>query len=123
MLSAAVLFVGEFQMLTKQQQLFKNKKPKITNEDREYLNWLNENRGAYPCFVCGTRNGIEYHHVKNKSTDKKNHRKLIPLCYFHHRVSSELSPHGSPKNWRMKYSIIEQEKIADKLYEDFKNEK
>lgn len=109
-------------MYTKQDQLFKNKKPKITNEEKQYLSWLDENRGAYPCFVCGTRKGIEFHHVKNRSTDKKDHTKLIPLCYFHHRVSRELSPHGNARAWRQTYSIFEQEKRAKEIYEDFLNE-
>lgn len=95
----------------------KNKKL-ITKDDRDYLEWLqNQN---YKCFVCGGRNGIEYHHIKEYSTDKKNHKLLIPLCGIEHHRLGELSPHGNPKLWREAYSMREQEAIAEKMYREFK---
>lgn len=107
-------------MFTKEQQLKWNKKPKITNEDKKYLNWLqNQN---YPCFVCYTYSKVEWHHVKNKSTDKKQHDRLIPLCDIHHRISAELSAHGNPKNWRQTFSLQEQLDYSKMIHDEYLNE-
>lgn len=103
-------------MLTKKQQLYKNKEPKISTIEKEYLNWLQEQN--HNCFVCGISNNIEMHHVKLKSTDKKNHKRLIPLCINHHKGST-LSPHGNPSLFRSVYSIDRQNKDADELYNTF----
>ena len=98
----------------------KNKKS-ITDEDKKYLEWLQEQ--AYPCFVCGGYNGIEWHHVKEFSSDKKNHKRLIPLCGVeHHRLGQVLSPHGTPKKWREIYSMEVQNECADSIYNDYLNE-
>lgn len=93
-------------------------KPKISSQEKRYLSWLQTQNGNVKCFVCGTNNGIEFHHIKNKSTDKKNHKKLIPLCYEHHRTGTP-SPHNTPKLFRDMFPIEEQEVVADKLFEEF----
>ncbi|MGL5752270.1 MAG: hypothetical protein ACRCXT_17175 [Paraclostridium sp.] len=103
-------------MLTKKQQLYKNKEPKISSIEREYLNWLQEQN--HNCFVCGISNNIEMHHVKLKSTDKKIHKNLIPLCIEHHKGKS-LSPHGSPNLFRSTFSMEQQLKVAKELYNTF----
>ena len=103
-------------MLSKKQQLYKNKEPKISSIEREYLNWLQQQN--HNCFVCGISSNIEMHHVKLKSTDKKNHKRLIPLCIEHHK-GNILSPHGAPSKWRESISILRQELYADSLYETF----
>ncbi len=95
----------------------------ISPDDRVYLKWLKE-FAVYPCFVCGGFNGIEWHHVKEVSSDVKNHKRLIPLCGVeHHRLGSVLSAHGTPKKWRETYLMEEQEEAADKIYADYLAEK
>lgn len=115
-------------MYTKEQQLKKNKqpkrsnknKPKITQEESKYLTYLASIRFKTKCFVCGTT-GVEWHHVKLKSTDRKNHTCLIPLCFLHHH-GSEISPHGTPSKWRQTYTMEEQEETARMYYRVYKNE-
>jgi len=109
-------------MYTKQQQTKKNKekkigtfekkkytlkkrspKNKISIKEQEYLNHLNSIRDTVPCFVCGQNRAndpIEWHHVKNRSSDKKNHFRLIPLCGNRHHRNGNISPHGNAKKWR-----------------------
>jgi len=94
----------------------KNKK-KITDEDKDYLEWLQHQN--YKCFVCGKQNGIEWHHVKLHSTDKKNHKRLIPLCGNEHHRLGELSPHGNPKKWRETFSMELQNEFADEIYQEY----
>lgn len=103
-------------MLTKKQQLYKNKKPKITKEEKDYLDWL-QNR-ATTCWYCGTPYNIEWHHIKLKSTDKKDHKRLIPLCTEHHK-GNKISPHGTPTKWREKFTIEEQNRYADRFYKSY----
>ena len=79
---------------------------------------------GYPCFVCGGFNGIEWHHVKEVSSDAKNHKRQIALCGVeHHRLGQTLSAHGTPKKWRATYSMQEQNEAADKIYADYLAEK
>ncbi len=90
----------------------------ISAEDKNYLEWLQMQ--VYPCFVCGGFNGIEWHHVKEVSSDTKNHKRLIALCGVeHHRLGQTLSAHGTPKKWRDTYSMEEQNEAADKIYADY----
>lgn len=103
-------------MLTKKQQLYKNKEPKISDIEREYLNWLHEECYGR-CFVCYVQQ-VEWHHVKLKSTDKKNHKRLIPLCKEHHK-GKIISPHGTPNQWRETFSMEQQNKFADEIYVSF----
>lgn len=112
---------------TKAMQLMKNRlkpkvsqknKPKITQDEKEYLNWLDQMRGSIPCVICNTFKNIEYHHVKNRSTDKKDHKRLIALCMDHHRYN-KLSPHNGPRLFRSTYPVEVQNKIADELYQRY----
>jgi len=92
---------------------------KLSSEDEAYLEYLQELDAV--CFVCGKKNGIEWHHVKLYSSDKKNHKRLIPLCGVeHHRLGMELSAHGTPKKWRETYSMDEQNAYADEIYNKYK---
>lgn len=102
--------------MTKQDQLKWNKKPKITEHERKYLAWLQ----TFPasCFICGSIRNIEYHHVKYKSTDRKDHTKLIPLCTEHHK-GNKLSPHGTPTLWREMITMERQEDMAESIYQIF----
>jgi len=94
----------------------KNKKT-ITAEDKEYLEYLQTT--DYCCMVCGTANGVEFHHVKEHSVDKKNHKRLIPLCYMHHRLDTDVSAHNAPKRFKELYPMVEQFKLADKIYAEY----
>ena len=71
------------------------------------------------CFICKGMNGIEMHHIKRNSTDKRIDRQVIPLCYNHHH-GSDLSPHGTPKKFRETYSIEIQKEYAEKIYRKYK---
>jgi len=96
----------------------KNKKT-ITQEDKDYLEFQKENSDLV-CFICGKQNGIEIHHIKECSSDKKNHRHILPLCGVEcHRLGTELSVHGTPIKFRAKYSKEEQVEYADRLYERY----
>ena len=103
----------------------KSSKSKATALEREYLEWLHSEGQYmnYPCFVCGKINPndrIAWHHVKEHSSDKKDHRRVIPLCdHEHHRNGTEMSPHGTPKKWREKYSVEVQNEFAKKIWHDF----
>lgn len=126
-------------MFTKEQQLKKEKKKristfgkkrtflkkssdknKITKEEQQYLDWLQNQ--SYGCFVCGKQNGIEWHHVKKSSTDKKNHVRLIPLCRIEHHRLGKLSPHGGPKLWKETYTYEEQLMFAAGIHLRYLNE-
>ena len=95
------------------------KKPIATESDREYLGWFNEQ--GLSCMVCGCTNGVQGHHVKRDSTDKKDHKRVIPLCVDHHLNSMELSAHGTPKKFREEYPMEYQHKLADKIYSVFES--
>jgi len=86
--------------------------------DMQYLQWLQERDTK--CFVCGKQNGIEWHHVKEYSTDKKNHKRLIPLCGVEHHRLGDLSPHGNPKRWRETFTMQQQNEFADEFYKEYK---
>jgi len=90
------------------------------SNDGEYLTWLHYQQ--YPCFVCGKQNGIEWHHVKRDSTDKKDHKRLIPLCGNEHHRNGKLSPHGNPSLWRETFSMDLQNGYADSIYQDYLRE-
>ena len=92
---------------------------KVTKDDLNYMNWLHLNKFRFNCVVCESSN-VEFHHVKRDSTDKKNHKRLIPLCQNHHTLSAELSAHGTPKKWREIYPMEFQCILADKIYSNYK---
>lgn len=74
-------------MLTKKEQLYKNKKPKITKDEKDYLNWLQMQN--FKCFVCNSNSGIEYHHITDihrLKGKRRVHNRLVPLCYSCHRT-------------------------------------
>lgn len=107
-------------MYSKKEQLFKNKKDGITKDEMAYLSWFALQ--SLPCIVCGTYSNIQGHHIKERSTDKKDHFKLIPLCVEHH-TGNKISPHGTPRLFREKYPIEAQKIIADKIYNYWLSEK
>jgi len=60
--------------------------------------------------------------LKLNSSDKKNHKRLIPLCGVeHHRLGQTLSAHGTPKKWRETFSMEMQNEFADKIYKEYKD--
>jgi hypothetical protein len=109
-------------------QTAKNKKPKAkrvsknkpTAHEQEYLEWIHTK--PFFCFRCGGLNGIEWHHVKKHSSDKKNHLELIPLCGIEcHRLGKE-SVHGNPRFFREMFPMDMQRRFAKKIYQRFLNE-
>ena len=103
----------------------KSKKSLLTKEEQDYLTWL-QGRENSVCFVCGKRNfndDLEWHHVKNSSSDKKNHFRLIPLCgHLHHR-NGDLSPHGNAKRWRETFSLQVQLIYAAEIHLEYLDNK
>ena len=97
----------------------KRVKPKA-HKEAKYLNWFHEVLRP-PCFVCNVSVGIQAHHVKEGSSDKRNDNQIIPLCYNHH-LGNEFSVHGTPREFREAYPIKEQLKHAETLYERYKDE-
>lgn len=107
-------------MYSKKEQLFKNKKDGITKDERAYLSWFALQ--YLPCIVCGTYSNIQGHHIKERSTDKKDHFKLIPLCVEHH-TGNKVSPHGSKKEFFNMFPIEAQRTIAFVIYNKYLAEK
>lgn len=99
----------------------KPKPQKIEKIDREYLNWVHLQ--GYGCLICGTHNQIEWHHIKEYSSDKKNHRELLPLCAYHHRLGTDISAHSNAKAFKAKFPMDLQREIAKKIYEQFLKER
>ena len=56
-------------------------KPKAKAGELPYLEWLHEDGQASncTCIVCD-KPAQDWHHVKLHSMDKKDHKRLIPLC-------------------------------------------
>jgi hypothetical protein len=109
-------------MLTKKEQLRWNKPKKkkrskriTTDEELDYLRWFKEQK--FRCFVCGSPN-TESHHIKERSSDKKNHYELLPLCWEHHH-GSVLSPHGTPHTWRNNFTMEEQREFSKQLRREY----
>lgn len=97
----------------------KKLKPKAKKEPK-YLKYLHEVLQP-PCFVCNTSVGIEIHHIKENSTDERIDAMILPLCYEHHH-STELSPHGTPKDFREAYPFEYQKNVSREFYQQFKGE-
>ncbi len=87
----------------------KSKNNVVSNEDKEYMQWLHKEEQGYNyhCFVCGNNNSsdtTEWHHIKEGSNDKKDNKRQIPLCgNEHHRLGTVLSAHGTPRKFRETY--------------------
>ena len=115
-------------MFSKAEQLRKTKKPKasmknkpkITQHEKDYLQWLQSQDAK--CFSCGASNGIEWHHVKRSSVDKKDHTRLIPLCGVSCHRLGKFSAHNNPKWFRETFPIEQQLEVGEKYYERFLNE-
>lgn len=97
----------------------KSKKNLATNEDKKYLQWFKEQ--GFSCLICGNYE-TESHHVKEFSSDKKNHKELLPLCLEHHRRGTP-SPHKTPRLWRKHYPIEKQRELAYGYYKIYLGEK
>jgi hypothetical protein len=113
-------------MYSKADQLKKNRttkkpsmknKPKITQHERDYLQWLKEQ--DLSCFSCGKKRGVELHHIKQSSSDRKNHLEVIPLCGVTCHRLGEYSAHSNPRWFRSEYPIEVQRKFAKILYKEF----
>lgn len=102
--------------MTKAEQTSWNKKIRITKEEKTYLKWFAHQ--SLGCIVCGTHLMIQGHHVKERSTDRKNHFQLIPLCKEHH-TGNKISPHGAKKAFFNMFPIEDQRTIAFVIYNKF----
>jgi hypothetical protein len=104
-------------MYSKKEQLKWNKPPKeISKEDKAYLEWFANTNLA--CIVCNTLNGVQGHHIKERSTDKKNHKQMLPLCLEHH-TGNKISPHGAKKQFFEMFPIEAQIIIGNLIYEQY----
>lgn len=108
-------------MYTKEQQLLKIKSPKISDIEREYLNWLQQQN--HNCFVCGISSNIEMHHVTdiNRISGKRRvHSRLVPLCISCHRTGKNaihvLSKEYFYKNIKSLDELLVE---SNRLYNDF----
>lgn len=95
-------------------------KPKVF-KDKEYLRWLHEVEQPC-CLVCKSYVGVQMHHVKESSSDKRNDNEVIPLCYNHH-LGEEFSVHGTARKFKQEYPLEYQLFVADSLYFKYKREK
>ena len=87
----------------------------ITNP--EYLEWFTDHH--FSCIVCGTTEGIEGHHVKRDSTDRKRDDEMLPLCREHHHGRT-LSPHGTPTLFREEFPMHVQKRLAYDYFKEWK---
>ena len=96
----------------------KSKKHLATPKERSYLTWFKKQK--FSCIVCGSYE-TESHHIKEHSSDKKNHFELLPLCREHH-TGKNLSPHGTSRLFKKYYPMEKQRKMSKKYYKQFKKE-
>lgn len=107
--------------MTKKEQLRWVKEDKsITKVQKNFLNWLKLQ--SEDCYCCGRQRGIEYHHIKERSQDKKVHTELIPLCGVECHRLGKFSVHGNSKWFREHFPIQEQREFARGLYERYLGE-
>lgn len=105
-------------MLTKKAQVSSNRLKPKPFKDPKYLSWLHESEQP-SCFVCNINTGVQMHHVKEYSSDHRDDRYIIPLCHNHH-LGNELSPHGTPVEFRQVFPMRMQLEFADELYRRYK---
>lgn len=93
-------------------------KPKAPKEPA-YIRWFHE---VYqpPCYVCDTFFGIQFHHIKERSTDERIDSIGMPLCEEHH-LGVEFSAHGTPVKFKERYPMDVQYTSAAKMYKKFKD--
>ena len=104
-----------------EKKYFEKKSQNLSKDEKDFLNWL-QTRENTVCFVCGKNDfydKIEWHHVKNSSSDTKNHFRLIPLCGSKHHRNGELSPHGGARKFRETFSLESQLIYAAQIYQEY----
>lgn len=106
-------------MYSKKEQTAWNKQTSITKKEKDYLEWFAHQ--SLSCIVCGSYNMIEGHHIKERSTDQKNHFQMIPLCKEHH-TGNKISPHGAKAKFFDMFPIEAQRTIAFIIYNHFLGE-
>jgi hypothetical protein len=108
-------------MLSKQDQLYKNKATKdLTDQEKDkYFSWIKDNK---KCVVCGKFPLI--HHVTHKSIKghRRRHFRVLAICHDHHSAqSSTLSIHND--TYRFYKEIMSLEKVleeSENMYNEFK---
>jgi len=104
-----------------------NSKAKSTHKkaasDADKLEKLHLARAAMmPCAVahsdgqnCSGR--IELHHIR-RGSERRSHRRVIPLCAYHHRDQKNGCHAMSRDEFNQRYNIFAR-KLAEKLWSDF----
>lgn len=94
--------------------------------EQQFMDWLHteEQFKYYACVICGRiecyEDSIDWHHIKQASSDKKDHKKQIPVCHNRcHILGKEFSIHGTPVKFREKFSWKVQNEIADEIFSRF----
>ena len=71
---------------------------RITQAERDNLLRVK----GLPCAVCGLPGPSYAHHVDTGMGRRKDHGKVIPLCYNHHQGPEGIHTLGK-KEWRRRY--------------------
>lgn len=85
-----------------------------------YIKWFHE---VYQpsCFVCGSLVGVQFHHIKEHSSDERDDMFGLPLCYEHH-LGNEFSPHGTPVKFKKVYPMVIQHAWSLEMYNKYLSE-
>jgi hypothetical protein len=80
-----------------------------SKEEKAHLNWV----ASLGCVICQKRANV--HHVRSVAS-KRDHFKVIPLCYDHHQGSEGIH-HLGKREWvkRYGYELDYLKKIMDKI--------
>lgn len=76
---------------------------KPTVADRKYWHQIKE----FGCIIKGCDNPPHIHHALTGAGGRKNHRKVLPLCHYHHQGDEGLHT-LSRRVWEEKYGTEEE---------------
>lgn len=99
---------------------FGKKRSTITKEEQAYLDYVQTiQRPCIRCHKINPQDGIEWHHIKQYSSDKKDHSRLIPLCGNECHKNGKESVHGNKKGFFLKFPWEYQVKLADRYFNEY----
>ena len=78
-----------------------------TKAEREHMARVKE----MPCIICGNW-PVDVHHAETKMGLRKDHMRVLPLCYLHHRGELGIGTLGR-KAWEKRFGT--QRELLDKL--------
>jgi hypothetical protein len=83
-----------------------------TKEEREHMAAV----GQLPCIICNAW-PVSVHHALTGAGGRKNHMKVLPLCYGHHQGKEGIHTIGR-KKWQEKYGTETEllKKVKEKLH-------